>query len=330
MRLDLAWDSGPQVRESVWAWRHETTQQVVNPDIDGLLTACLLHHLKGWPVVGFYDTQRLLLDPAVAVPLDLRSVVWVDVDMCWPGAGSLSQHVVLDVPGDLAHVGAYRTTVNPSLLRLHSRRGNYRDKYPFGTFQWAWWLAGHKLLLDPHDRVMNGLAWMADGGFDSVRGVWRENCLDWALRQMPGSILEPLARRDPSLAAEAVRAAEAELVGLSGVRRGWRNHQFNLTSGSHTGPRLNFPLDEAPQVLQAVCDAICTLYGWRPLLVPQELDLTEGTWRTGAGPPPGWPHAANEHRVVSLAVTGRHQVCWTEPGDLGEVLGNAPVEAEPA
>ena len=58
-RLDLSWGSGVVLREQIWGWRHEITHQVVNPDIDGLLTACLLHHVKGWPVIGFYDTQRL-------------------------------------------------------------------------------------------------------------------------------------------------------------------------------------------------------------------------------------------------------------------------------
>ena len=60
------------VRRS-WGWRDEIRQQVVNTDIDGLLTGALLHHLKGWPVVGFYDTESLWLAEDVALPLDLPS-----------------------------------------------------------------------------------------------------------------------------------------------------------------------------------------------------------------------------------------------------------------
>ncbi len=107
-RLDLHWGTGVEVREAVWSWRHDIAAQVVNPDIDGLLSACLLHHLKGWPVVGFYDTQRLLIDSTHQLPLDLQRTVWVDVDMCWPGARSLSQHVVMDRPSDRDAVSAYR------------------------------------------------------------------------------------------------------------------------------------------------------------------------------------------------------------------------------
>lgn len=160
-RLDVGWGTGVELRESRWEWRHDISMQVVNPDIDGLLTACLLHHHKGWPAVGFYDTQRLLLDPATHLPLPLDEIIWVDIDMCWPGARSLSQHVVLDDLVDAAAVDAYAETVNPSLLGGHARRHNYTSKYPFGTFQWACWLIGRDALPglpDPDDLVMSGLA----------------------------------------------------------------------------------------------------------------------------------------------------------------------------
>lgn len=322
-RLDISWGTGVQVREQAWQWRRDITCQVVNPDIDGLLTACLLHYLKGWPVIGFYDTRRLWLDPVAPVPLDLRRTIWVDVDMCWPGARSLSQHVVTDAPSDARSVSAYAETVNPSLLRDRHWCSRYQDKYPFGTFQWAWWLSGGAGLPpppDPHDLLMTGLAWMPDGGFRSVRERWRENCLRWAIREMPGSILEPLALRNPDDAWDAVRAAERRIVELSGVRRGWRNHQFNLTHGSAEGPRLNYMIDEAPQVLQAICDAIAGTYGWSPPEIPPRFNEHRGVWRTGASPPVGWPEATDKHEVVSLAVTGAHRFCWTEPGALAEAL----------
>ncbi|MCF6376416.1 hypothetical protein L2K70_02250 [Nocardioides KLBMP 9356] len=318
-RPDIAWGTNVELREGHWAWRHDIRAQVVNPDIDGLLTACLLHHLKGWPVAGFYDTQRLLMDPAQALPMNLDEVIWVDVDMCWPGARSLSQHVVLDAPSDATAVDAYADTVNPSLLSGHARRHNYTAKYPFGTFQWAWWLIGRRALPDmpdPGDLVMTGLAWMPDGGFQSVETVWRDNCVGWATQRMPGSILAPLATTDPSRARAAVAFAESELRRRSGVDRGWRNHQFTLTRGSGNGPVMNMSWDEAPGALQALCDAITGIYGWRRLVLPSSYDVHEGRWRTGDRAPDGWPLSANRREVVSLAVTSKSQFCWTEPGSL--------------
>lgn len=322
-RLDLAWGTGIEVRERVWGWRGDVTQQVVNPDIDGLLTACLLHHLKGWPVVGFYDTQRLLLDPSTSLPLNLDATIWVDVDMCWPGARSLSQHVITDRPHDAHVVSAYGETVNPSLLRGHHRTRGYRDKYPFGTFQWAWWLVGGSRLPpppDPDDLILTGLAWMPDGGFQSVEGVWRDNCVRWATEHMTGSILAPLASTEPHWARAAVEVAAAELRRRSGVDVGWRNHQFTLTRGSGSGPVLNVPADEVPHVLQAICDAICSIYGWSPPQLPGTYAVHEGIWKTGPQPPPEWPSSANRHEVVSLAVTSASQFCWTEPSELTRAL----------
>lgn len=318
-RLDVAWESGPQLREELWPWRHEIQRQIVNPDIDGILTACLLHHLKGWPVIGFYDTERLFLAPEADVPIDLHSTLWVDVDMSWPGARSLSQHVILDEVSDHLVVAAYKETVNPSLERRHARRSRYTTKYPFGTFQWAWWLSGIADLPDPDDRVMNGLAWMPDGGFQSVEGVWRANCLDWALRQMPGSILSPLAQRDPHLARSAVEGAEDELRRLSGVNEGWHNHQFVLPRPS-AKRQFNPPVDAVPGLLQAVCDAVTEVYGWRKVTLPSSFVVVNGRWHTGAHPPPRWPMSANAGEIVSLAVTSKNQFCWTTPGDLIEVL----------
>ncbi len=168
----------------------------MNTDIDGLLTAALLHALKGWPVVGFYDTESVWVSAGTPVPLDAERTIWVDADMCFPGARCLSQHVSTAGPADAAQVLAYRDTVNPNLaVGCHGGSvGVYRDKYPFGTFQWAAWLAGSPQPPQVNDVLRTGLAWMPDGGFQSVlHPAWRLNCLHWATQALPGSILSPLA-----------------------------------------------------------------------------------------------------------------------------------------
>lgn len=331
-RVDFSWGPGVHLREQSWGWRHEITKQVINPDIDGLMTACLLHHVKGWPVVGLYDTQRLYLDAAQPLPLDMRTTIWVDADMCWPGSRSLSQHVITDAPGDGDVVDAYQQTVNPSLLHGHSRQRAYTSKYPFGTFQWAWHLIGAKVLGPrpaPSDRLRTGLAWMPDGGFLSVRDQWRQNCLRWSVKTLPGSILGPLAQTDPDLAEELVADAAEELRSRSGVQDGWRNHQFTLTTGSGNGPRLTMPFDEGVESIRALCDVICEIYGWRRVALPRRWERLEGTYHSTATPPPGWPDAANRGEVVSLAVTRANQFCWTGPGDLVAALPPASSSTAP-
>jgi len=102
--------------------------------------------------------------------------------------------------------------------------------------------------------------------------------------------------------------------------RGWRNHQVTLTRGSGTGPVLNLRMDEVLPALRSLTEAISSLYGWEAPVLPDALETYEGHWRSGSQPPEGWPVSANERKVVSLAVTAGSRLCWTEPGDLAEVL----------
>jgi hypothetical protein len=241
----------------------------------------------------------------------------VPIDTSWPGARSVPPPVVLEHPSDAEAVSAYASTVNPSLLRRLAR--HYRDKYSFGTFQWVWVVGECTIATRARRRDASGLAWIPDGGFGSVMNDWRSNCLDWPLRQCRAAFSNRSHQRlraTPS----ARSGAEDELVRLSGVMRGWRNHQFSLTRRSPTGPVLQFSLDEVHDVLTA----ICTIYGWCVPEMPDRHRVVEGPWRSGGSAPAGWPGIANQGRVVSLAVTGTGQVCWTEPGGLIEALSRVP------
>jgi hypothetical protein len=305
------------VRRS-WAWRDEVTQQVINTDIDGLLTGALLHHLKGWPIAGFYDTETLWLAEEAEVPLDLRRTAWVDIDMCWPGTRSLSQHVITVDTGGADAVQAHTSTVNPNLF-VGCHAGStavYQRKYPFGTFQWAAWIAGSPAPPELGEALMTGLAWMPDGGFKSVNHPsWRNNCLSWATHTLPGSLLSPLASASTRTAGSLVEAAAHRLAAVSPLPITWRNWQYSM---SRVGAQSKILVDVATPAgladVQAVLDRITTAYGWKPLPLPRMPQVFRGTWKSSSGePPPGWPHIANDGGAVSMAITGRREYRWTEP-----------------
>lgn len=300
-----------------WSWRADIRQQVVNTDIDGLLTATLLHHLKGWPIVGLYDTETLWVCDAAAVPLDLAATLWVDVDMSWPGARSLSQHVVTAREQDAGAVRAHEETINPNLaVGCHGGSFDvYRYKYPFGTYQWAAWVAGAPSPPDAQDRLRTGLAWMADGGFMSVNHPsWRGNCLGWALSTLPNSLLAPLARQGTGAARACVEVAAARLAGGIPLPPAWRNLQYVIAQSKGGGPPTVDPATPAGVAdVQSVVDEIADIHEWRRVRIPQMPRRFVGTWRTAATPPPGWPDSANRHRVFSMAITGNRKYCWTEP-----------------
>lgn len=308
------------VREA-WTWREDIRQQVVNTDIDGLLTAALLHHTKGWPVVGLYDTETLWLTQDAEIPLDLDRTLWVDVDMCWPGARSLSQHVVTVSAAAAGAVQGHAHTVNPNLA-VGCHGGDfavYRYKYPFGTFQWAAWIAGEPLPPNPSEQLLTGLAWMADGGFMSVNHPsWRENCLGWATHTLPGSLLEPLARTGTHNARAAVEAAATLLAGGEPKPPAWRNLQYVIAQVKGGAPPTVDPASSAGRLkIQNVIDGITTAYGWKPLALPLMPQRFTGTWHfSPTSPPPAWPRSANYGHVVSMAVTGHRKYCWTEPTNV--------------
>lgn len=228
-----------------WNWRSEVTQQVINTDIDGLITGALLHHLKGWPVVGFFDTETLWLAEDAAVPLDLERTAWVDIDMCWPGTRSLSQHVIT-IDSKSAHaVDAHASTVNPNLfVGCHAGATEvYQRKYPFGTFQWAAWIAGSPAPPHLDEALLTGLAWMPDGGFQSVNHPsWRSNCLSWATSTLAESLLSPLAQAGTQSAGSLVEAAAHRLAAAGRLPATWQNWQYVM---SRVGPRSKILVDVA-------------------------------------------------------------------------------------
>jgi hypothetical protein len=314
----IPWPSLNRARvRHAWNWRSDITQQVVNTDIDGLLTAALLHHLKGWPVVGFYDTESLWVARGTPVPLAHERTVWVDADMTFPGARCLSQHVSTTDPRDASAVSAFAETVNPNLA-VGCHGGDfavYRDKYPYGTYQWAAWVAGEPAAPSPSETVLSGLAWVPDGGFGSVmHPAWSRNCLAWATRTLPGSLLEPLARSRPEDASAAVAAASRWLQGPCPDPAAWRNDQYVMSVNRGVMTVVCDVVTAGGRAdVQGVLDRITASYGWRRLVLPSFDRRFVGTWRSGRGdPPPDWPNAANNGKIVSFAVTGKNRYCWTE------------------
>lgn len=310
---------GPKLREHVlsrWSWRHDIKQQVVNTDIDGLLCGALLWHLKGWPIVGFYDTENLWLAEGFEANLSLSETIWVDLDMAIPGALSLSQHVVLSTNDDAKRVRAFGNSINPNLFPPVSVADGYRDKYPYGTFQWLCWLVG-KPVSPPAitDRILTGIAWMPDGGFRSAQGVWRRNCIEWASEKLPNSLLHPLVLGGLEDAEVFVAEAASYLREQSGIERGWRNHQLNMSIGTASGPQVLIDVSTDFLEIQKLLNVISHLYEWNQCVIPTKYSLYRGRWKTDSSPPPGWPDCANDGAVVSIAATKARQYCWTEPGE---------------
>ena len=48
-------------KSKIDGWEKSNPVQIINPDIDGLISAAILYSIYGWPVAGYYDTKTLLI-----------------------------------------------------------------------------------------------------------------------------------------------------------------------------------------------------------------------------------------------------------------------------
>lgn len=291
-------------------WLKGTAYQIANPDTDGLLTAALVHHMFDLPVVGWYDTETLWVTPALG-EVSLSRTLWTDLDLCYPGARSIGQHVVAWNHDDTQIVEGYETSLNPNISHgIYGRDlATYQRKYPFGTFQWLAWMLGAPTSSDiAGNDLLTGLAWAPDGGARSIVSPrWGPNCVDWAVNKMPGGLLGDVARSDPRLAWQYVEHAQRvtdQAVGKS--RIGWDNGQYKLGRGADmSGIDLG--------LLQAILDSWTDAFGWRRCPLPSgALRSFSGEWRLYRGQPPQvWAQSANSGQILSVALTGFHQMAVT-------------------
>lgn len=303
-----------------WSWQREIRHQVINTDIDGLLSGALLHDRLGWPIAGLSDTRSLWLGSRVRTPLDLGETAWVDLAMCMPGARCIDQHVVCTSAAEAAYLDALQNSLNPNLV-VGSSHHDYTTKYPYGTFQWvAWLLKVDPMLGSPTSPVGAGFAWMPDGGFASIL-KYRRNCLSWA-EALPGSLLAPSlpeVRRDPEIATKYVQDAEAylreRLLQELGARqaqedqRCWKNHQWRMSEAWRPQPFVD-PRTDHWQI-QCLLDSITEFFGWRRAIIPTSYRQFRFVWSSGDRVP-GWPSSAKNGQVVSAARTGMNRWCWSE------------------
>lgn len=295
---------------------------VVNPDIDGLLSALLLHDEFGWPVVGFYDTSEVLLlaDWVASPSLPRDKLVWVDLDMCVPGSRSIGQHVNCWYPDDRERVAAYATSINPNDISntFGRERRVYRAKYPFGTFQYLAWLLRRfeaSASASWWSPEAEGLLWMPDGGAWSIApDRFQQNCRMWAQRHLSGSGLalsaNAPAKEIQALVERARRQLERHAEGIM-----WSptlQPKLVRTGGRGFDPKL-LPIRVAVDLMQGLLDGAKEILGLdRPLRLPTgPFRSLRGRWQTAGLPPAGWPESANQGHLWSMAVTGSAQVSWT-------------------
>lgn len=101
---------------------------VTHNDLDGLLTALILHQELGWKLVGVYDLKTIHFDSTFTG--DIRDVIYVDLDVTHKSFRSMGHHILGSDEGE-------HLNINRLFNIGHSQ---YTSKYPLSTAVFLFWL----------------------------------------------------------------------------------------------------------------------------------------------------------------------------------------------
>lgn len=167
---------------------------VCGDDLDALLsTALFLKHHPEATFSGMYTGFRHLLVSRACVQGE-KPLVWMDLDISWPGMASLGHHILRPRVKD-------PSPIRLPGLNLNDLRGvtqaQFQKKYPLGTAHFLVWLYREPI---PQGSKLESLLWLCDSAFINGQSHrYRENVSTW-LGSMPHpDMLATLERLDSEL-----------------------------------------------------------------------------------------------------------------------------------
>lgn len=124
----------PEKVLSMYPWLGVRNQNMItHNDLDGLLTALILHEELGWNLVGMYDLSKLYVTEGFKG--DLKEVIYVDLDVTHKSFKSVGHHILGSEQGN-------HLNINRLFGVGHNR---YTSKYPLSTALFLCWLFDRKI-----------------------------------------------------------------------------------------------------------------------------------------------------------------------------------------
>ena len=161
---------------------------VISPDVDGILSACVIQEKYPAKIVGIYTTTKLVLLDGAGIE-DARNALWLDHDVSIPGVRCVGQHIVQIRKGEtlsMRHPGSWNPNVWADQAWENSFSGSggrKRDKFPYGTTHFL----AHALgALDLDDPKTWALFAHADGTWYTA-DLYAANARLWADLMFPGA-----------------------------------------------------------------------------------------------------------------------------------------------
>ena len=156
-----------------YPWLKEKNHKVIlSSDVDGLLSGLLVSTFLDWEIVGYYDSENLLIKEGERA----QDCIFLDVEIFREEIRSLGHHIIVFDKNQIPEDFNKKTNqlLNPNLIRKYDKKSNYSQKYPFGTVHLLLKILG----IDNISEDVSPLLF-TDGVWNSYL-KYNKNVLEWA------------------------------------------------------------------------------------------------------------------------------------------------------
>ena len=181
---------------------------IINPDIDGILSALVLQSVLDWKIAGWYDSKDTLWVSEDAVD-ESDECVYIDVFVVPENIRCIDQHIVAIDADHCGSLAGNARKINPNIERVRyaspdtSDASAYAWKYPFGSVHFIIAMLealGHDVAIDLSRPIFGSLTvadviLRADDAARTTAYRYKKNAADWWdwLKDLGGPMTAQLA-----------------------------------------------------------------------------------------------------------------------------------------
>ncbi len=247
---------------------------IISNDLDGFCSAVLMHHLKNWQIVGFYDSESVWIandeenGSSLPAPCSLlNNLVWLDLDIADSRCRSIGHHILTQNSSDVP-VG-FANSLNPN-LELGIARQDFTKKYPFSTFVFLLWLFQFE---KPISETAKSLFLHADSVWINAQ-LYRENVNRW-LDWMPFPMLENALKKADSPGFERTMQTHlfSKFDGIKWIRKSGQKRSKHLKLETS---QLQMNPDWDTAEMRKLVEFIGNSLDWKVPNIPSNLEKITG------------------------------------------------------
>jgi len=253
-----------------YSWLNKKNQDIIiGDDIDAIMSACFLHDVLNWNIIGFYvDYSKLFIKKGYK---KWKNAVFVDLDISNNDIKSIGHHI-LKLNDEAENCIGQLKSINPNLIRKISMK-NFNQKYPLATIHFLQWLYSNHIEIN--DDIEN-LIWIPDSSWINGQSHrYRKNMLDWIEFFNLKNLKKSFKEIDKKSFEEMINKKIIPLIKNTGFLEG--RSQISSRYYKIKGYQCQFknPVKDSKKINNLI-DTICNIYNWKKPIIPKNYDLING------------------------------------------------------